>query len=92
MADLGDRKRCAQGDARMCARALSGDVKTSRSEPEAAAAAVPVRRAINPGEMGAAEMGLIENGIRLPMTPLAERFHEQCAKRSPKRACAALPS
>jgi 4-hydroxy-tetrahydrodipicolinate synthase len=21
-------------------------------------------------------MGLVENGVRLPMTPLAERFHE----------------
>ena len=63
----------------MCARALAGDVKTSRDinlrllplhqRLFVEANPIPVKWAL-------AEMGLIENGVRLPMTPLAERFHE----------------
>ncbi len=63
----------------MCARALAGDAKTSRElnlrllplhqRLFAEANPIPVKWAL-------AEMGLIENGVRLPMTPLAERFHE----------------
>jgi 4-hydroxy-tetrahydrodipicolinate synthase len=63
----------------MCARALAGDVKTSRElnfrlltlhqRLFVEANPIPVKWAL-------AEMGLIENGVRLPMTPLAERFHE----------------
>ena len=63
----------------MCARALAGDVKTSRDlnlrllplhqRLFVEANPIPVKWAL-------AEMGLIENGVRLPMTPLAERCHE----------------
>ena len=63
----------------MCARALAGDVKTSREinlrllclhqRLFVEANPIPVKWAL-------AQMGLIEPGIRLPMTPLAERFHE----------------
>ena len=63
----------------MCARALAGDVKTSRDlnlrllplhqRLFVEANPIPVKWAL-------AEMGLVENGVRLPMTPLAERFHE----------------
>ena len=63
----------------MCARALSGDVKTSR---ELNLKLLPLHQRLFveanpiPVKWALAEMGLIENGIRLPMTPLAERFHE----------------
>jgi 4-hydroxy-tetrahydrodipicolinate synthase len=63
----------------MCARALAGDVKTSREinlrllglhqRLFVEANPIPVKWAL-------AQMALIEPGIRLPMTPLAERFHE----------------
>ena len=63
----------------MCARALSGDAKTSRDinmkllslhqKLFVEANPIPVKWAL-------AQMGLIEPGIRLPMTPLVERFHE----------------
>ena len=63
----------------MCARALSGDVKTSRElnlrllllhqKLFVEANPIPVKWAL-------AQMGLIEGGLRLPMTPLSERFHE----------------
>ncbi|MGH8674011.1 MAG: 4-hydroxy-tetrahydrodipicolinate synthase [Burkholderiales bacterium] len=63
----------------MCARALAGDVKTSRDlnlkllplhqRLFVEANPIPVKWAL-------AQMGLIEGGLRLPMTPLAERFHE----------------
>ena len=63
----------------MCARALAGDVKTSR---ELNLKLLPLHQRLFveanpiPVKWALAEMGLIENGIRLPMTPLAERFHE----------------
>jgi 4-hydroxy-tetrahydrodipicolinate synthase len=63
----------------MCARALAGDVKTSRDinlrllglhqRLFVEANPIPVKWAL-------AQMGLIEPGIRLPMTPLADRFHD----------------
>jgi 4-hydroxy-tetrahydrodipicolinate synthase len=63
----------------MCSRALAGDVKTSREinlrllglhqRLFVEANPIPVKWAL-------AQMGLIEPGIRLPMTPLAARFHE----------------
>jgi 4-hydroxy-tetrahydrodipicolinate synthase len=63
----------------MCARALAGDVKTSRDinlrllglhqRLFVEANPIPVKWAL-------AQMALIEPGIRLPMTPLADRFHE----------------
>ena len=63
----------------MCARALAGDVKTSREinlrllglhqRLFVEANPIPVKWAL-------AQMALIEPGIRLPMTPLADRFHE----------------
>jgi 4-hydroxy-tetrahydrodipicolinate synthase len=63
----------------MCSRALAGDVKTSREinlrllglhqRLFVEANPIPVKWAL-------AQMGLIEPGIRLPMTPLADRFHE----------------
>ena len=63
----------------MCARALAGDVKTSRDlnlrllplhqRLFVEANPIPVKWAL-------AQMGLIEGGLRLPLTPLSERFHE----------------
>ena len=63
----------------MCSRALAGDVKTSREinlrllglhqRLFVEANPIPVKWAL-------AQMGLIEPGIRLPMTTLADRFHE----------------
>ena len=63
----------------MCARALAGDAKTSREinmrllglhqKLFVEANPIPVKWALQ-------QMGLIEAGLRLPMTPLSERFHE----------------
>ena len=63
----------------MCARALAGDAKTSRDinlrllplhqRLFVEANPIPVKWAL-------AEMGMIECGLRLPLTPLAERFYE----------------
>ncbi|MBI2752951.1 MAG: 4-hydroxy-tetrahydrodipicolinate synthase [Betaproteobacteria bacterium] len=63
----------------MCARALAGDAKTSRDlnlrllllhqRLFVEANPIPVKWAL-------AQMGLIEGGLRLPLTPLSERFHE----------------
>jgi 4-hydroxy-tetrahydrodipicolinate synthase len=63
----------------MCARALAGDVKTSR---ELNLRLLPLHQRLFveanpiPVKWALAERGLIENGMRLPMTQLAERFHE----------------
>lgn len=63
----------------MCARALAGDVKTSR---ELNLRLLPLHQRLFveanpiPVKWALAQMGLIEGGLRLPMTPLAERFHE----------------
>jgi 4-hydroxy-tetrahydrodipicolinate synthase len=63
----------------MCARALAGDVKSSREinmrllslhqKLFVEANPMPVKWAMM-------EMGLIAGGIRLPMVPMSERFHE----------------
>jgi 4-hydroxy-tetrahydrodipicolinate synthase len=63
----------------MCAAALVGDVKKAREinlrlfglhqKLFVEANPIPVKWAL-------AQMGRIEPGVRLPMTPLAERFHE----------------
>ncbi|OGA15483.1 MAG: 4-hydroxy-tetrahydrodipicolinate synthase [Betaproteobacteria bacterium RIFCSPLOWO2_02_FULL_66_14] len=63
----------------MCARALSGDARTSRDlnlrllplhqRLFVEANPIPVKWAL-------AEMGLIEYGLRLPLTPLSERCYE----------------
>ena len=63
----------------MCAAALVGDVKKAREinlrllalhqKLFAEANPIPVKWAL-------AQMGRIEPGLRLPMTPLAERFHD----------------
>jgi 4-hydroxy-tetrahydrodipicolinate synthase len=63
----------------MSARALAGDAKTSRDinlrllplhqKLFLEANPIPVKWAL-------AEMGMIEHGLRLPLTPLAERFYE----------------
>ena len=63
----------------MCAAALVGDVKKARElnlrllalhqKLFVEANPIPVKWAL-------AQMGLIEPGLRLPMTPLAEQFHE----------------
>ncbi|HEX5612086.1 MAG TPA: 4-hydroxy-tetrahydrodipicolinate synthase [Burkholderiales bacterium] len=63
----------------MCARALAGDVKTSR---ELNLRLLPLHQRLFveanpiPVKWALSQMGLIEGGLRLPMTPLAERFHE----------------
>jgi 4-hydroxy-tetrahydrodipicolinate synthase len=63
----------------MCARALAGDVKTSR---EMNLKLLPLHQRLFveanpiPVKWALAQMGMIEAGVRLPMTPLAERFHE----------------
>ena len=63
----------------MCARALAGDVKSSREinmrllslhqKLFVEANPIPVKWALQ-------EMGMIAGGIRLPMVPMSERFHE----------------
>ena len=63
----------------MCAAALRGEVVKAREinmrllglhqKLFVEANPIPVKLALS-------QMGLIEPGIRLPMTPLAERFHE----------------
>jgi 4-hydroxy-tetrahydrodipicolinate synthase len=63
----------------MCAAALVGDVKQARDinlrllglhqKLFVEANPIPVKWAL-------AQMGRIESGLRLPMTPLAEKFHD----------------
>ncbi len=63
----------------MCSRALAGDVKTSR---ELNLKLLPLHQRLFveanpiPVKWALAQMGMIEGGLRLPMTPLAEQFHE----------------
>jgi 4-hydroxy-tetrahydrodipicolinate synthase len=63
----------------MCSRALAGDVKTSR---ELNLKLLPLHQRLFveanpiPVKWALAQMGMIEGGVRLPMTPLAEQFHE----------------
>ena len=63
----------------LCAAALVGDVKRAR---EINFRLLPLHQRLFleanpiPVKWALAEMGLIEHGLRLPMTPLAERFHQ----------------
>jgi 4-hydroxy-tetrahydrodipicolinate synthase len=63
----------------MCAAALVGDVKKAR---EINLKLLPLHQRLFveanpiPVKWALAEMGLIENGLRLPMSPLAEKFHQ----------------
>jgi len=63
----------------MCARALAGDAKTSR---ELNLRLLPLHQRLFveanpiPVKWALAQMGLIEGGLRLPLTPLSDRFHE----------------
>jgi len=63
----------------MCAAALVGDVKKAR---EINLRLLPLHQRLfveanpMPVKWALAQMGLIEGGIRLPMVPLSERFHE----------------
>jgi 4-hydroxy-tetrahydrodipicolinate synthase len=77
----------------MCAAALVGDVKKARelnlklfplhTKLFVEANPIPVKWAL-------AEMGLIEGGMRLPMSPLAEKFH-QTVREALHEAGIALP-
>ena len=63
----------------MCAAALVGDVKKAR---ELNFKLLPLHQKLFveanpiPVKWAMAEMGLIERGLRLPLSPLAERFHD----------------
>ena len=63
----------------MCAAALVGDVKKAR---ELNNRVLPLHQRLfletnpSPVKWALAEMGLIENGMRLPMVPLSEKFHQ----------------
>ena len=63
----------------MCAAALVGDVKKAR---ELNLRLLPLHQKLFveanpiPVKWALAQMGLIEPGLRLPMTPLAEKFHD----------------
>src|SRR3989475_9851931 len=62
----------------MCAAALVGDVKKAR---ELNLRLLPLHQRLFveanpiPVKWALAEMGMIENGLRLPLCPLAEKFH-----------------
>lgn len=64
----------------MCAAALAGDRARTRELDELLA---PLHKALFlesnpiPAKWAVKEMGLIGEGIRLPLTPLSERFHAQ---------------
>src|SRR5437016_1120385 len=63
----------------MCAAALVGDVKKSRELNDRL---LPLHQRLfletnpSPVKWAMAEMGLIEYGLRLPMVPLSEKFHQ----------------
>lgn len=66
--------------AQMCSLALQGDATAARAINDAL---MPVHDAMFveanpiPVKWACAQMGLIQSGIRLPLTPLAEQYHEQ---------------
>lgn len=66
--------------AQMCSLALAGDADGARAINNAL---VPVHDAMFveanpiPVKWACAQMGLIQSGIRLPLTPLAEQYHAQ---------------
>ena len=63
----------------MCAAALVGDVKKAR---EINLKLLPLHQKLFveanpiPVKWALAEMGMIENGLRLPLSPLSEKFHQ----------------
>ena len=63
----------------MCAAALVGDVKKAR---ELNLRLLPLHQRLFvesnpiPVKWALAEMGMIENGLRLPLSPLSEKFHQ----------------
>jgi 4-hydroxy-tetrahydrodipicolinate synthase len=77
----------------MCAAALVGDVKKAR---EINLRLLPLHQRLFveanpiPVKWAMAEMGLIEPGLRLPLSPLAERFH-QTVREALHEAGVALP-
>src|SRR5512145_930271 len=77
----------------MCAAALVGDVKRAR---ELNLRLLPLHQRLFveanpiPVKWALAEMGLIEGGMRLPMSPLAEKFH-QTVREALHEAGIALP-
>jgi 4-hydroxy-tetrahydrodipicolinate synthase len=77
----------------MCAAALVGDVKKAR---ELNFKLLPLHQKLFveanpiPVKWAMAEMGLIEPGLRLPLSPLAERFH-QTVREALHEAGVALP-
>jgi 4-hydroxy-tetrahydrodipicolinate synthase len=77
----------------MCAAALVGDVKRAR---ELNLKLFPLHQKLFveanpiPVKWAMAEMGLIEGGLRLPMSPLAEKFH-QTVREALHEAGIALP-
>jgi len=77
----------------MCAAALVGDVKKAR-ELNLRLFALHQRLFVEanpiPVKWALAEMGMIEHGLRLPMSPLAEKFH-QTVREALHEAGIALP-
>jgi 4-hydroxy-tetrahydrodipicolinate synthase len=77
----------------MCAAALVGDVKKAR---EVNLRLLPLHQRLFveanpiPVKWALAEMGMIEPGLRLPLSPLAERFH-QTVREALHEAGVALP-
>ena len=77
----------------MCAAALVGDVKKAR---ELNLRLLPLHQRLfletNPAPVkwAMSEMGLIEHGLRLPMSPLSEKFH-QAVREALHEAGIALP-
>jgi len=77
----------------MCAAALVGDVKRAR-EINLRLLALHQRLFVEanpiPVKWALAEMGMIEHGLRLPLSPLSERFH-QAVREALHEAGIALP-
>src|SRR5216117_2781470 len=77
----------------MCAAALVGDVKKSRELNDRL---LPLHQKLfvetnpSPVKWATAEMGLIEYGLRLPLVPLSEKFH-QTVREALHEAGIALP-
>jgi 4-hydroxy-tetrahydrodipicolinate synthase len=77
----------------MCAAALVGDVKKAR---ELNQMLLPLHQRLFvesnpiPVKWALAEMGMIENGLRLPLSPLSEKFH-QAVREALHEAGIALP-
>src|SRR5687768_5192274 len=77
----------------MCAAALVGDVKKAR---ELNLKLLPLHQRLFveanpiPVKWALAEMGMIDNGLRLPLSPLADKFH-QTVREALHEAAIALP-